>query len=171
MAEPSTIYKLMVLCLLSESKEPLSNAVISDFFLDKGYTSYFNIQQELGSLEESALIRREETSHHILYQLTEDGRETLRYLSDKLNTDIISDIREFLGIKRPEITEENDFRADWSMDHDGHCFVHLSHRQKGQLILELTLAVPSREAAEAACLNWRQQQEPVQEVLYDLLIK
>ena len=45
MAEPATLYKLIILHMLEHIDFPLSNAQISDFFLDREYTDYFTIQQ------------------------------------------------------------------------------------------------------------------------------
>ena len=36
---------------------PLTNAQISDFILDKGYTTYFKLQQALSELAQSGFIR------------------------------------------------------------------------------------------------------------------
>lgn len=41
MAEPFTLYKLIVLYMLEKVDFPLSNTQISDFFLEKEYTNYF----------------------------------------------------------------------------------------------------------------------------------
>ena len=40
MAEPFTLYKLIVLYMLEKVDFPLSNTQISDFFLEKEYTNY-----------------------------------------------------------------------------------------------------------------------------------
>ena len=39
--EATTLYKLMVLYMLSKVNFPLSNSQIADFMLDKQYTTYF----------------------------------------------------------------------------------------------------------------------------------
>lgn len=171
MAEPSTIYKLSILALLSRSKEPLSNAVISDFFLEKEYTDFFRIQQELSALEEAGLIESSPSHNRVLYRILPEGEETLRYLSDKLNYDIIVDIQDFLGENSSSIHEENELKADWFQDLSHHYFVHLSWRRNGQIVTDLTLAVPGKEAAEAVCLNWHKTNASLQETLYDLLIR
>ena len=56
MAEPITIYKLIILYMLSQVDFPLGNTKISNFFLDKEYTTYFTIQQVLNDLLDSELI-------------------------------------------------------------------------------------------------------------------
>lgn len=53
MAEPATLYKLIILHMLEHIDFPLSNAQISDFFLDREYTDYFTIQQVIHDLMDS----------------------------------------------------------------------------------------------------------------------
>ena len=59
MGESLTLYKLIVLYMLEKVDFPLTNAQISGFILDKGYTTYFHLQQALSELTESELIHCE----------------------------------------------------------------------------------------------------------------
>ncbi len=43
MAQPLTLYKLIVLYMLDRVDFPLSTSQISEFVLDKGYTTYFKL--------------------------------------------------------------------------------------------------------------------------------
>ena len=61
MAEPFTIYKLTILYMLDKSGFPLTNTQISNFFLEKEYTDYFSIQEVIGELTDSELIKAEST--------------------------------------------------------------------------------------------------------------
>ena len=61
MSEPFTLYKLIILYMLDKVDFPLTNAQISGFILDKGYTTYFKLQQALSELTESGFIREEAT--------------------------------------------------------------------------------------------------------------
>ena len=45
MAEASTQYKLIVLYMLDQVDFPLTNTQISNFMLNKDYTTYFTVQQ------------------------------------------------------------------------------------------------------------------------------
>ena len=49
LAEPMTLYKLMNLYMLHQVNFPLTNAQLSNFFLDREYTTYFTLQQALNS--------------------------------------------------------------------------------------------------------------------------
>ena len=58
--------------MLNQVDFPLTNSQISEFILDKGYTTYFKLQQALSELLESGFIREESTHHRTFYHLTED---------------------------------------------------------------------------------------------------
>lgn len=45
-----TLYKLIILDILSRVDFPLTNAQVSDFILEKEYADYFEIQQALSEL-------------------------------------------------------------------------------------------------------------------------
>ena len=68
MAEPLTLYKLIILYMLKKVDFPLTNAQITDFMLDHEYTTYFTLQQALSELLESELIRVETISHTSQYR-------------------------------------------------------------------------------------------------------
>lgn len=53
MSEPLTLYKLIILYMLEKVDFPLTNAQISGFVLDKGYTTYFHLQQAISELIDS----------------------------------------------------------------------------------------------------------------------
>ena len=64
MAETFTLYKLIILYMLKKVDFPLTTSQISEFVLDKGYTSYFKLQEALSELAQSGLIRTE-TTHNL----------------------------------------------------------------------------------------------------------
>ena len=73
MAKPFTLYKLIILYMLNEVKEPLTNSQISEFILEKEYTSYFHLQQAFSELIESRLLEEKTVRNSTYYYLTEQG--------------------------------------------------------------------------------------------------
>ena len=61
MAEPFTLYKLIILYMLKKVDFPLTNSQISEFVLDEGYTTYFKLQQAISELIASGFVREEST--------------------------------------------------------------------------------------------------------------
>ena len=64
--DSTTMYKLMILYMLSKVNFPLSNTQLSSFMLDKQYTDYFTFQETINSLVEDGFIRRTRAALTIL---------------------------------------------------------------------------------------------------------
>ena len=56
MTDPLTLYKLILLYILDHVDYPMTNSQLSEFLLEKEYTSYFTIQTALSELEEAGFI-------------------------------------------------------------------------------------------------------------------
>lgn len=171
MAEPSTVYKLIVLYLLDRMDGPLSNTQLSEFFLEKEYTNYFNVQTVLSDLVDSELLVAESTHSNTQYRLTAAGAETLRYLSEKLTEDLKRDVEQYLSDHAYPIRAENAYLADYDRTGEQDYAVHLQYKEKGRQRIDLTLLVPNKEVAEAACENWRAASDDLYAYLMELLIK
>lgn len=63
----STLYKMIILYMLEKVSFPLSNSQITNFFLDREYTTYFHVQQTIHDLMESNLIKeKKERTKYLL---------------------------------------------------------------------------------------------------------
>ena len=61
MQDPLTLYKLIILYMLQRVDFPLTKAQISDFILEKQYTSFLTLQQVISELIDADMI----TAHSI----------------------------------------------------------------------------------------------------------
>ena len=95
MGESLTLYKLIVLYMLEKVDFPLTNAQISGFILDKGYTTYFHLQQALSELTESELIHCETIRNSSYFSITKSGEQTLEYFGKEIPKEIKGEIAEF----------------------------------------------------------------------------
>ena len=84
LAEPMTLYKLMNLYMLKQVNFPLTNAQLSNFFLDRDYTTYFTLQQALNELLEAGLIRQETLRNSTRYEITKEGEDTLEFFGNHI---------------------------------------------------------------------------------------
>ena len=95
MSEPLTLYKLIILYMLEKVDFPLTNAQISGFVLDKGYTNYFHLQQAISELIDASLIQDKTVRNTSYYEITDQGKQTLTYFEDQISDGIKKDISEF----------------------------------------------------------------------------
>ena len=151
MAKPFTLYKLIILYMLNEVDYPLTNSQISEFLLEKEYTNYFHLQQTFSELVDSNLLEVKTVRNASYYRLTEAGRTTLSYFGKEISDTIKEEIQNFLKEKGCEIKDSTSVSADYYKSTNQYYHVRCQLKERGADMLDLTLAVPTKEAAEAIC--------------------
>ena len=95
-ADPNTLYKLMILYILNASEFPLTNSQVCEFLLENGYTTYFTTQAAISDLIEAQFISVRQRNNSSYYQLTPSGLETLEAFSSSISDGIKADVKVFL---------------------------------------------------------------------------
>ena len=150
-----TLYKLMILYMLNLTKYPLTNARISDFMLQKGYATYFNLQTALSELTKTGLIKSENTMNSSFFNSTDEGKHTLEsYLSDNSKT-IKSDIST---------------TANFEAVGNGDFVVNLNINEYQSKLLSLSFLVPAENIAEKICSEWSKKGDDVYTFLFNSLV-
>ena len=161
LSEPMTLYKLMNLYMLKQVKVPLTNAQLTDFFLQHEYASYFTLQQALNELQESGLIRTESTHNSTRYVITHEGEETLSFFGKNISPAIIEDMDNYLKDNRFRMRNEvgtvSDYYKSTTQDYVVHCEV----REGRNTLIGLDIAVPDKEQAEAMCARWKDKSQEI----------
>ena len=151
---------------------PLTDTQITDFFLEKDYADYFQVQNALHDLADADLIQATPTHAKNLYRLTNAGTETLKLFRERISNQIADDVAEFFRRRQVALREENSVIANYYKATGGTYAVRCqSIRDDGTPIIDLTLSVPDRAQAQAACANWRSQTMEVYSYLMDLLLQ
>ena len=148
MAEAFTLYKLIILYMLDKVDFPLTNSQISEFVLDKGYTDYFKLQQDLSELADG-------------FHLTEDGKGTIHLFRDKISKPIQDDIDHFLQTKQYDLKNEVSVKADYMKNAREEYSVRCQVFENHEPLIDLTLSVPTEKEASAIALNWQKKNQVV----------
>lgn len=161
LSEPMTLYKLMILYMLKQVNFPLTNAQLTDFFLEHEYTSYFTLQQALGELAEANLIRTESTHNTTRYEINHEGEETLEFFGKNISPAIMEDIDQYLKKNRFRMRNEVGNVADYYKSTNQDYIVHCEVREGKSTLIELNLSVPDRDQAELMCSHWKERSQEV----------
>ena len=160
--DPLTLYKLMTLYMLNKVNFPLTNAQLSGFFQEKGYTSYIAFQQVLTELEEAHLISYETIRNTYYYNITKDGTDTISFFVNKIPVEVIDDMDIFLMDNKYEMRNEVSTTADFFHSANQQDFlVNCKIKEGNSMIMEINLTVPSEDVAEIMCSNWRSASQDV----------
>ena len=161
LSEPKTLYKLMNLYMLKQVNFPLTNAQLTDFFLEHEYTTYFTLQQALNELLESGLIRMHSNHSTTRYEITREGEETLEFFGKNISPAIIDDMDQYLRENRFRIRNEAGVIADFYKSTNQDYIVHCEIREGKTVLLDVSLSVPDREQAEAMCSQWEKKNQDI----------
>lgn len=161
MSDTFTLYKLIVLYMLDKVDFPLTNSQISEFILDKGYTTYFKLQQALAELTEAELVREETTHNRTLFHITEDGAQTIDFFRNKISKPIQEDIDAFFNEKKYDLKNETSVKADFYRNTAGEYSVRCQVLENQEPLIELTLSVPTANEAETIAANWQKKNQDV----------
>lgn len=170
MATPFTVYKLIVLYMLNNAEDSLSNSQISEFILDREYTNYFHLQQAVSELVESDLIEMQTVSNTSYYHLTEDGKNTLTYFEKELSPVIRREVKDYLKKTGREIHERILTPADYYATDQGSYTVRCQIIEKNQSMMDFSMSVPSQEAAKAICRHWPSKSQVIYEKIMEELL-
>jgi DNA-binding PadR family transcriptional regulator len=170
MDKPLKLYKLIILYILNRVDFPLTNAQISEFILDEGYTTYFKLQQAISELVESNLIREESTHNRTFYHITEEGTEIVYYFKSDISPAIQKDINNFLKQKKYELKNEVSVKSDYHRNPNGEYSVKCQVIEQRIPLIELTVTAPTEDEAETIANNWtRKNQELYAYIMSQLL--
>lgn len=155
--EALTQYKLMILYLLYSVNYPLTNSQLSGFFLDNEYTTYFTLQQCISDLVEASLIEDKKSQSTTRYEVTEEGKQTLKFFEDEIPKLAKEDMEQFLAKNKFRLQNEAAIHTDYHKKDNEEYLVQLELRESRDLLCEIKLGVPSEENAKTLCKAWKEK--------------
>lgn len=165
--EPLTIYKLIILYMLDRVEFPLTKAQIGDFILGQGYTNFINLQQAIGELMDSDLIKGQSMRNRTHLSITKEGQETIRFFGNRINETIRGEIDSYLKDNALAIRNEISVYGEYYKATSGEYEAHLVAKDRGEKLVDITLSVPVEEAASTICENWQKRNQEI----YQYLVK
>ncbi len=165
MRDPITLYKLIILYMLSKVDFPLTKAQISDFMLEKEYTNFLSLQQSIGELIDAGLITAQSIRNRTHLSITKEGAETVSFFGNQITGSIKADIDHFFAENEIHLRNESSILADYYKSTSGEYEAHLTAKEKGIKLVDITLSVPSEETAAAICDNWQNKNQDIYQYL------
>ena len=149
---------------------PLTNSQISEFVLDKGYTTYFKLQQAISELLDANLIREEVVHNRTLYHLTEDGAQSIDFFRNKISPSIIEDIEVFLKEKHFDLKNEVSVKATYYKSTNQEYCVSCQVLENSIPLIDLTVTTPTEESAENMVENWTRNNQEIYALIMTKLL-
>lgn len=169
-SEPITIYKLMILYMLSHVSFPLTNSQLSDFFISYNYTNYFSFQQAVNELLETNLIHSHAHHGSTKYELTSQGEDTVKFFGSKLNPDAMEDMDHYLKQNNFKFVNESSNIAEYYQNSDLDYIVHFEVREGKTKLINLELSAMNEKTAKYMCDKWRDKSSDIYKYIISNLL-
>lgn len=156
--------------MLDKVDFPMTTSQISEFMLDKGYTTYFKLQEALSEMVDSGLLKIETTHNRTLYHLTENGAETIQFFTNKISPAIQNDVNEFLKEKQYDLKEEVAIKSDYYLNTNREYEVRCQIVENGFSLIDLKITVPTETEAETIAGSWFRQSQDIYALLLSKLL-
>lgn len=165
MSDPLNVYKLIVLYMLDNAKLPLTRIQVFDFLMEKGYVTFFTLQQAINELIDAALLSTESVHNATRLLITDKGRETIDFFSERIPDNIRLGIDEYLHEHSMEMRKSTSISADYFKTISGEYEVSMNVRDKEMTLISLSMSVPTKETAEKMCNSWDSKNAQIYEYL------
>ena len=104
------------------------------------------------------------------YRLTSEGKNTLKYFSKELSSDIKKEVEEYLNSLHCKIEEHLLTPADYYPTKEGSYSVRLRIIESGVSIVDLSINVPNLAAAQSVCESWPYKYQNVYDKIMEELL-
>ena len=159
--DSTTLYKLMILYMLSKVNFPLSNVQISTFMLDN---------ETINSLVEDSFIQQMNYRNSTQYKLTQEGEDTVAFFYTKISPAIREDIDSYLARNKYELKSEVGTTSDYYRTTNGTYIAHLLVKEGDSTLIELNLGVPLEDQAKDMCDKWKDSSQDIYDFIMHRLL-
>ena len=160
-----TLYKLIVLYMLSRVNFPMTTAQIGDFVLEREYMNFLTLQQAISELTETGMISGETIRNRTHLSITDEGRETLNYFQNRISEAIKQEINTYFRENEFTLRNEVSVLGDYYKSTSGEYEAHLVAKDRGINLVDITMSVPTEEVAAAICDNWQKKNQEIYKYL------
>lgn len=163
--ESMTLYKLIVLYMLSRVAFPLTKSQIGDFILDREYTNFLTLQQAIYELTDAGLVDAKSIRNRTHLDITDEGMRTLHYFENRINDAIKEDINAYFKENELVLRNEVSITSNYYKSTNGEFETELTAKDKGVCLVSIKLSVPIEEMASSICDNWQKKNQEIYQYL------
>ena len=164
-----TFYKLIILYMLNRAAFPITKAQVADFVLEQGYMDFFTLQKVFAELLDSGMLSAKSVYNRTHLAITEEGKETLYYFRSRISSFTAEKIDKFFKENEMEMRNVVSILSDYYKSTSGEYEAHLTAKERGVCLVDITLSVPDKETAASICDNWQKKNQTVYQHLIEQL--
>lgn len=163
--------KFIILYILDKANTALSIEQIAKFCVEFEDISYFDICEYITSLTSSELAYEKKENNVILYSITNNGKTTLKELSELVPGYSIHTLKRFIEkqmsqMKKEDIVDVQTTPMDLN-DYKVSCYI----KEGNDELINISLYSGSKEQTEKITHNWKENAKEIYPKILEMLTK
>lgn len=162
--------KLLVLYVLDQMNLSLSSTQITQIVLANTTINYFTLQEYIIELTDNQLITKNISQDKAYFNLTKQGKETLKLFISRLSEGWSKDIDAYISENRSFILDESQTIGSFRQKGDEEFEVQLKILENESELMSVTLSVVTQQQAKDIINNWKKNGEKIYPSIIQSLI-
>lgn len=162
--------KLIMLYIINKIKFPLTKNQLTEIILENNLMNYFVLQQYISELISSDILKyiADDDKHRI--SITDKGIKVLSLFENRIKSDKILNIDEFLEHNIDSIKKEITITADYTIEPKNNYIVNLRAVENDRILIDLKVNVANNKQARELCAKWKNGSPEIYNKIINLLI-
>ena len=163
--------KLITLFIIDKFKIPVPNAFIVDTLVLEPFVNYFDLQNQMGELEEEELVTYYIEDDTRFYSLTEKGKQVLEFFSTRIPKTVRERLIRTVKVKLRDLKNALSVKADYKKVNDIEYCVSLGISEGSFDMFGVTIAVNDEVMAKKICAAFKTNPQELYSEVLNTLIK
>ena len=161
--------KLITLFIIDSFKMPVPNAYIVDTLALEPFINYFDLQQQMGELEEEEFVKFYIEDDTRFYSLSEKGAEALEFFSQRIPKTVRERLLRAIRIKVKDLRNALSVKADYKKVNDIEYSVSLGISEGNYDMLNVSISVGDELMAKKMCAAFKNDPQTLYSELLSVL--
>lgn len=156
--------------MLDQVDFPLKKTQLFEFILENEYSNYFTLQTAIYELTESNFVETTSTHSTTFVNITDAGRDTLKYFQNRMSEGLKKDIATYFADNKMKINNEISVISNYYRTPSGDFVADLAAREKTSELINIKLYMPTEESAEVICEHWKEKNQEIYSYILEHLL-
>lgn len=163
--------KLIALFIIDNFKMPVPNSFIVDTLALEPFVNYFDLQQQMGELEEEELVTYYIENNDRFYSLTEKGTQALEFFSLRIPKTVRERLLRTIKIKIKDLKNALSIKADYKKVNDIEYSVSLGISEGNFDMFNVSVSVSEELLAKKMCAAFKNNPQALYSEFLSVLTK
>lgn len=163
--------KLIALFIIDNFKMPVPNSFIVDTLALEPFVNYFDLQQQMGELEEEELVTYYIENNDRFYSLTDKGTQALEFFSLRIPKTVRERLLRTIKIKIKDLKNALSIKADYKKVNDIEYSVSLGISEGNFDMFNVSVSVSEELMAKKICAAFKNNPQSLYSEFLSILTK